>query len=328
MAGDMQEANGRGQDAAYDTLLSRFEELQLAMRQGQADTAQAQVARVNVAGTHVDEHTSVVSAGGHHKCRFESFRKLPREPVWSDSFEAGIGTWRLLVYQKGSGAPTHLAVYLELLELQGCMWVPMCAEFTVTLVNQLDARKSDSQDFPVHQIVHDVVWWRLSCFVELPALTDKPSLKDAGFLINDTLHITVDVAVEHENRFQLDTGVSFCQVVHITVDDTVEHGDRFQLDTGVSFCQGGVPCDATLELQCGVKMPTVSQFLQASSPFFRGFLEDAKGSDPILGDGSLGAWIYILSDLYPQYEPHALTLGSVYTLIPVVHKCGFTKLLT
>jgi hypothetical protein len=45
-------------------------------------------------------------------------------------------------------------------------------------------------------------------------------------------------------------------------------------------------------------------------------------------DGSLGAWTFIMSDLYPQLDAPPLTLGGVYVLLPVVHKYNFTKLLT
>jgi hypothetical protein len=45
-------------------------------------------------------------------------------------------------------------------------------------------------------------------------------------------------------------------------------------------------------------------------------------------DGSLGTWTYILSCLYPLHDQPELTLGSVYTLLPVVHKFDFPKLLT
>jgi hypothetical protein len=40
-------------------------------------------------------------------------------------------------------------------------------------------------------------------------------------------------------------------------------------------------------------------------------------------DGSLGTWTYILSDLYPLHDPPALSLESVYALLPVVHKYVF-----
>jgi hypothetical protein len=40
----------------------------------------------------------------------------------------------------------------------------------------------------------------------------------------------------------------------------------------------GVPCDVNLKLPCGAEVPAVSLFLQAASPFFRGALEDVKGS--------------------------------------------------
>jgi hypothetical protein len=45
-------------------------------------------------------------------------------------------------------------------------------------------------------------------------------------------------------------------------------------------------------------------------------------------DGSVGAWTYILSCLYPLHDQPELTLSSVYTLLPVVHKYNFPKLLT
>jgi hypothetical protein len=44
-------------------------------------------------------------------------------------------------------------------------------------------------------------------------------------------------------------------------------------------------------------------------------------------DGSRSAWTYILSDLHPLVDPPSLTLSSVYTLLPVVHKYDFPKLL-
>jgi hypothetical protein len=44
-------------------------------------------------------------------------------------------------------------------------------------------------------------------------------------------------------------------------------------------------------------------------------------------DGSLGAWMYVVRYLYPEHDPPALTLSSVHTLLPVVHKYDFPKLL-
>jgi hypothetical protein len=37
-------------------------------------------------------------------------------------------------------------------------------------------------------------------------------------------------------------------------------------------------------------------------------------------DGSLGAWVYIMSCLYPLHHKPKLTLTSIFTLLPVVHK--------
>ncbi|KAG1669273.1 hypothetical protein FOA52_003311 [Chlamydomonas sp. UWO 241] len=126
-------------------------------------------------------------------------------------------------------------------------------------------------------------------------LIQLSELTYAGFLINDTLVLTADVTMEREDRFQLDAGT---------------------------------PCDVTLKLPCGVEIPTHGQLLQLASPFFSDALEDMKASAPILVTGSLGTWIYILSCLYPLHNHPELTLGSVFTLLPVVHKYDFTKLLT
>ncbi|KAG1670275.1 hypothetical protein FOA52_003625 [Chlamydomonas sp. UWO 241] len=128
-------------------------------------------------------------------------------------------------------------------------------------------------------------------FFELSALKTA----GAGWLVNDTLVLTVDVNVQREDIFQLDTG--------------------------------GVPCDVTLKLHCGAEIPVLSHLLRLGSPFFRGVLEDVNGGAAIPVDGNLDTWTYILKDLYPQYDPPALTLSSVYKLLPVVHKYDFTKLL-
>jgi hypothetical protein len=50
-------------------------------------------------------------------------------------------------------------------------------------------------------------------------------------------------------------------------------------------------------------------------------------------DGTLGAWTYILSFLYPLLTPALhkqpeIIMSGVYTLLPVVHKYDFPKLLS
>jgi hypothetical protein len=43
-------------------------------------------------------------------------------------------------------------------------------------------------------------------------------------------------------------------------------------------------------------------------------------------DGSQSAWAYIMA--HPLYDAPALTLGGVFSLLPVAHKYGFTQLIT
>ncbi|KAG1651431.1 hypothetical protein FOA52_006491 [Chlamydomonas sp. UWO 241] len=89
----------------------------------------------------------------------------------------------------------------------------------------------------------------------------------------------------------------------------------------------GSPCDVALKLPCGAEVPVSRHILKMASPFFHKALEDMDGSDPIPVDSSPGTWDHILSTLYPQYDPPALTLGSVFKLLPVAHKYDFDKLL-
>ncbi|KAG1669269.1 hypothetical protein FOA52_003307 [Chlamydomonas sp. UWO 241] len=250
--------------------------------------------------------------------RIEGFSKLTSKPVRSDSFEAGICTWLLQVYTEGyssagCSSPPPLVDnsdgdgdnsdsydndsyddvtgndLADFLETQDDMWEPS-AEYKITLVNQADASDSICASWCKFDI--SKVRRGDGMLIELSELRDVA----AGFLINDTLVLTADVTVEREDRFQLDAGAT--------------------------------PCDVTLKLPCGVEIPTHGQLLQPASPFFSDALEDMKANAPIPVTGSLGTWIYILSCLYPLHNQPVLTLGSVFTLLPVVHKFDFTKLLT
>ncbi|KAG1670276.1 hypothetical protein FOA52_003626 [Chlamydomonas sp. UWO 241] len=112
----------------------------------------------------------------------------------------------------------------------------------------------------------------------------------------------------------MDAGAAWLvnDVLVLTVDVAE---DRFQLGTG------GVPCDVTLKLPCGAEVPAHAQLLQLASPFSTAPWRTCTAVP------RSRAWTYILSDLYPQFDPPALTLSSVYTLLPVMHKYDFPKLL-
>ncbi|KAG1667959.1 hypothetical protein FOA52_008331 [Chlamydomonas sp. UWO 241] len=171
------------------------------------------------------------------------------------------------------------------------MWEPT-AEFKVTLVNHTASKKSVTKGVIPRKFTVDDPCWGYDEVLEIPDLRDTAN----GWLLNDALVLKVEVNVQREDRFQLNPG--------------------------------GMPCDLALKLPCGVELGVVSQILQLASPFFLGALEDVKGSALIPVDGSLSAWTYIMSDLYPLIEPPPLTLGGVYVLLPVVHKYDFTRLVT
>ncbi|KAG1667005.1 hypothetical protein FOA52_014317 [Chlamydomonas sp. UWO 241] len=169
------------------------------------------------------------------------------------------------------------------------MWEPS-AKSKFTVINQADASKSvaDTDGLCLgSKFNSENPCWGQSKLIELPALRDAA----AGWLVDDKLVLRVDVTVECEDRFKLETG--------------------------------GVPCNVTLQLQCGAKVTVHAQLLQLASPFFCGALEDVKGNALIPVDGSLGACTYILMDLYPLHDTPALTLGSVFTLLPVAHNFPF-----
>ncbi|KAG1676264.1 hypothetical protein FOA52_006482 [Chlamydomonas sp. UWO 241] len=198
--------------------------------------------------------------------RIEDFSDVSA-PLLSDSFEAGIGPWRL----------------------RDTMWAPASVKFKLPLVNQADASKSRSAGF-TSKFNADAPTSGEPKLIELSTLRGEES----GFLLNRTLVLTMDVTVEHKDRFKLDTG--------------------------------GAPCDVVMKLPCGAELPVSSHILQMTSPFFSGAPQDVNGSAPIPVDGNLSTWYHILSDLYPQYDSPDLTWGSVYVLLPLTHKYDFTKL--
>jgi hypothetical protein len=108
----------------------------------------------------------------------------------------------------------------------------------------------------------------------------------AGWFANDTLVLTIEVTVEREDRFQMDTGapppasacVSQACHAHVCVCVCVCHA------------AGGVPCDVTLKLPCGAEVHALKQSLQLASPFFRGALEDVLGGGLIPVSQYAYAW--------------------------------------
>ncbi|KAG1674393.1 hypothetical protein FOA52_012919 [Chlamydomonas sp. UWO 241] len=195
--------------------------------------------------------------------RLEGFSKLPTgkdDFVCSETFEAGVSSWRLLAFPGGTtGVGTHLSVDLQVVD---DMWMPT-ASAALMLVNQTAGGRSHPKAVPA-----------------------------ANFLLDDTLELTVDITVQREARFALDSG--------------------------------GMPSDLVLRLLSGAELPTHWYPLHMASKVLHGSPE----STSLSVDGSLGTWTYILADLYPLHDAPALTLGGAYTVLPVAHKYGFTKLVS
>ncbi|KAG1653706.1 hypothetical protein FOA52_007934 [Chlamydomonas sp. UWO 241] len=164
------------------------------------------------------------------------------------------------------------------------MWTPT-ASATLTVVNEADGDKSHYVAVPEAQYTASNYAFTGNMFVELAALAATP-----GFLVDDTLVLTVDIDVKHEARFTLDSG--------------------------------SVSSNLVLTLPSGANLNTHWHPLRMTSNVLCSLPESASLSV----DGSLSAWTYIV--VYHLHDAPALTLGGAYTLLPVAHKYGFTKLVT
>ncbi|KAG1680629.1 hypothetical protein FOA52_015078 [Chlamydomonas sp. UWO 241] len=202
-----------------------------------------------------------------------------------------------LGYNAGQG--THLSVSLVVLD---GMWEPT-AEFKLTVVNQARASESCSSG-GVHVFTSDQPSCGPRKFIELSALKAAA----AGWLVNDTLLVKVDVTVA---RGPLSGGHRWRTLNPRDPEPVMRGGGPHQQPPppgGLSLlprrpggCERQHPDPVATNLLTTRVCPQV--------------------------DGSLGTWTYIQSCLYLLHDQPDLTLPSVYALLPVVHKYDFTKLL-
>ncbi|CAL1372323.1 unnamed protein product [Linum trigynum] len=124
--------------------------------------------------------------------RIENFSKLKATKLCSETFLAGGRKWSISIYPKGNGT-IYLPVYLHSIELET---MPdgknVDADFTLTLVNQINAASSlrkcgKKKPFPLGGR-----GWGFPSFVMLSKLLNP----DEGFIVNDTVTIEVRVSME------------------------------------------------------------------------------------------------------------------------------------
>ncbi|PQQ12492.1 hypothetical protein Pyn_09872 [Prunus yedoensis var. nudiflora] len=89
-----------------------------------------------------EEEDNLLSSG-KFTWRIDHFSKLTNTKHHSDVFFIGGYKWRILIFPKGSKEVEHSAVYLDVAEASSLPsgW-SRYADFSFTLVNQLDTNKS------------------------------------------------------------------------------------------------------------------------------------------------------------------------------------------
>ncbi|ONI21172.1 hypothetical protein PRUPE_2G051200 [Prunus persica] len=100
---------------------------------------------------------------------------------------------RILTFPKGNQEVEHLAVYLDVAEASSLPsgW-SRYANFSFTLVNQLDTKKSTRKDSSGHEFVATEDWG-FPLFIRLSELCNH----DKGYLVNDTCVFEAEVSVHN-----------------------------------------------------------------------------------------------------------------------------------
>ncbi|CAN6562063.1 unnamed protein product [Malus baccata var. baccata] len=140
---------------------------------------------------YTEEYKDIFS--GTFTWRVEHFSKL-QSKHYSDVFIIGGFKWRILMYPKGCRRDGYLAIYLNVADASTLPsgW-SICAQFTFTVVNQLNRNKSKTLEFQKENKFKEEVTTLGYTFVTLPS----SKLHDCteGYLVNDTCIIEVKVYV-------------------------------------------------------------------------------------------------------------------------------------
>ncbi|XP_068331193.1 uncharacterized protein [Pyrus communis] len=126
--------------------------------------------------------------------RIEKFSRLRPQKHYSEGFAVGDFKWQIVVYPKGSsGNPgkNDLSIYLNVADAATLSsgW-SRYAQFTLTVVNQLDSDKSITFETK-HVFSASKSDWGFTSFMPLSELFDCTE----GFLVNDACVLEAEVAI-------------------------------------------------------------------------------------------------------------------------------------
>jgi len=130
------------------------------------------------------------SLSGAYEWVIENFSQLRDTKKYSEQFEIGGHTWRLLVFPQGNKSDS-LSLYLDVpdTEMLPFNW-QRSAGFKLMLVNQQDRSQSFSKETN-HTFTSRESDWGFTAFIPLQDITAAGS----PYLVNDTLIIRVEVTV-------------------------------------------------------------------------------------------------------------------------------------
>ncbi|CAB4268512.1 unnamed protein product [Prunus armeniaca] len=135
-----------------------------------------------------EEEEDLVS--GTFTWRIDNFSTLNKQKHYSDDFVVGGYKWRILIFPKGNNVD-YLSVYLDVADASTLpSGSTRYAKFRLTLVNQVDSKKSITKDTDTeHEFVAND--WGFTSFILLSELCDH----DKGYLVNDFCVVEAEVSV-------------------------------------------------------------------------------------------------------------------------------------
>ncbi|KAH0981916.1 hypothetical protein GBA52_009093 [Prunus armeniaca] len=135
-----------------------------------------------------EEEEDLVS--GTFTWRIDNFSTLNKQKHYSDVFVVGGYKWRILIFPKGNNVD-YLSVYLDVADASTLpSGSTRYAKFRLTLVNQVDSKKSITKDTDTeHEFVAND--WGFTSFILLSELCDH----DKGYLVNDFCVVEAEVSV-------------------------------------------------------------------------------------------------------------------------------------
>ncbi|XP_007219785.2 MATH domain and coiled-coil domain-containing protein At3g58360 [Prunus persica] len=124
--------------------------------------------------------------------RINNFSTLNNLAHYSDVFVICGYKWRIIIYPKGNNVD-YLSLYLDVADASTLRsgWTRY-AKFSLTVVNQLDSKKSITRDLE-HEFAANDSNWGIKSFILLSELRDH----NKGYLVNDLCVVEVKVSVRN-----------------------------------------------------------------------------------------------------------------------------------